>query len=208
LVHEEIPAIKDCKIKGKAFSQAERKLARASKAKKALNIETRLVMDIKARKRCEKQYARLGDELSNLQADLAALEQDFEREQLMQVSRGATNSDEIDEEDGQTAGDQMLREADNLQDQTQSSLQNTRKMVDEAIEVGMSSLEELKRQRGTMDEIGKKTTQIDSALDVAVKLIKNFGKRIVRDRFIQCIAVFNILLLVGVIIYASVTGKS
>jgi len=208
LINDEIPAITDREAKAQAFSQAESKLKSASKTKKTLKMETRLVTDTQTRKLYEERHARLGEELSHLKADLSALKQDFEREQLMQGAGGGANSYEMDEEDGQKAGDQMLGEAHKLQDQTQSALDNTRQMVDEAKEVGMSSLEELKRQRETMDRIGEEADRIDSAIDVAEKLIKNFGKRMAGDRFIQCITVFNVLLLVGVIIYASVTGKS
>lgn len=208
LINDEIPAITDRGAKAEAFSQAESKLKSASKTKKTLKMETRLVTDTQTRKLYEERHARLGDELSHHKADLSALKQDFEREQLMHGSGSGANAYEMDEEDGQKAGDRVLGEAHKVQDQTQSALDNIRQNVDEAKEVGMSSLEELKRQRETMDRIGDEADRIDSALDVAEKLIKNFGKRMAGDKFIQCITVFNVLLLVGVIIYASVSGKS
>lgn len=207
LINDEIPAITDRDAKAQAFSQAESKLKSATKTKKTLKMETRLVTDTQTRKGYEERHARLGDELSHFKADLSALKQDFEREQLMQGAGSGANPYDISEEDGQKAGDQMLGEAHQLQDQTQSALDNTKQMIEEAKEVGMSSLEELKRQRETMDRIGQEADRIDSALDVAEKLIKNFGKRMASDRFIQCITVCNVLLLVGVVVYASVSGK-
>jgi SNARE protein len=112
------------------------------------------------------------------------------------------------EEDGQKAGDQMLGEAGRIQDKTQESLDYTKQLVAESKDVGLSSLEELKRQRETLNRIDQEADRIDTALDVAEKLVKNFGKRMASDKFIQCFSVLNVLLLVGVILYVVLSGKS
>lgn len=204
---DEIPAISKRDAKQNAISQAEAKLKSASKTKKTLKMETRLVTDSQARKRYETRHARLGEDLSHLKADLQALKQEFQREGLME---GAEEDDvyNVTEDDAQKAGDAMLGEAHRLQDKTQESLDYTKQMVAESKEVGLSSLEELKRQRETLDRIDKEADRIDSALDVAERLIKTFGKRMASDRFIQCFAVINVLLLVGVILYVVLSGKS
>jgi novel plant SNARE len=110
--------------------------------------------------------------------------------------------------DGQKAGDQLLGDANRLQDKTQESLDYTKQMVAESKDVGLSSLEELKRQRETLNRIDTEADRVDSALDVAEKLVKNFGKRMASDKFIQCFTVLNVLLLVGVIVYVVLSGKS
>jgi novel plant SNARE len=203
---DEIPAITDREDKAAAIQQAEQKLRGANKTKKTLKMETRLVTDSQTRRTYEKRIARLGEDLNSLKADLSALKQDFQRESIM----GNADDDGYSptEEDGQKAGDQLLGEANRLQDKTQESLDYTKQMVTEAKDVGLSSLEELKRQRETLNRIDQEADRIDSALDVAEKLVKNFGKRMASDKFIQCFTVLNVLLLVGVILYVVLSGKS
>ena len=204
---DEIPAITDRDDKAGAIHQTEDKLKAAGKTKKTLKMETRLVTDTQTRRTYETRLTRLGEDLSHLKADLSALKQDFQREGIMD---GADEDGHFapTEEDGQKAGDQMLGEAYNLQDKTQESLDYTKQMVAESKDVGLSSLEELKRQRETLNRIDQEADRIDTALDVAEKLVKNFGKRMASDRFIQCFAVINVLLLVGVILYVVLSGKS
>mmetsp|Transcript_4106 Transcript_4106/g.6867 ORF Transcript_4106/g.6867 Transcript_4106/m.6867 type:complete len:266 (+) Transcript_4106:110-907(+) len=204
---DEIPSMTDHDDKASAIGQAESKLKSASKTKKTLKMETRLVTETQTRKTYESRLTRLGEDLSHLKADLSALKQDFQRESLMD---GGGDGDEFSPttEDGQKAGDNMLGDANRLQDKTQESLDYTKQMVAESKDTGLSSLEELKRQRETLNRIDVETDRIDSALDVAEKLVKNFGKRMASDRFIQCFAVLNVLLLVGVILYAILSGKS
>mmetsp|Transcript_20014 Transcript_20014/g.22890 ORF Transcript_20014/g.22890 Transcript_20014/m.22890 type:complete len:263 (-) Transcript_20014:143-931(-) len=207
LINDEIPAITNDDSKSHAINQAESKLKSASKTKKTLKMETRLVTDTQSRKCYEDRHSRLDENLSHLKADLSALKQDFERARLgLMQGSDVGNPYEMSEEDGQRAGDQMLGEAHRLQDKTQDALENTKQMVNEAKEVGMSSLEELKRQRETMDRIDQDTDRIDTALDVAEKLIKNFGKRMASDRFIQCFTLLNVILLIVVIIFAATRG--
>jgi SNARE protein len=204
---DEIPAITDRDGKASAIEQAESKLKSASKTKKTLKMETRLVTETQTRKQYETRLTRLGEDLSHLKADLSALKQDFHREAIME---GAGGDDDYSptEDDGQKAGDHMLGDATRTQDKTQESLDYTKQMVAESKDVGLSSLEELKRQRETLNRIDQEADRIDSAVDVAEKLIKNFGKRMASDRFIQCFAVLNVLLLVGVIVYAVLSGGS
>lgn len=204
---DEIPAITDRDGKQSAMDQAESKLKSASKTKKTLKMETRLVTDQQTRKTYETRLTRLGEDLSHLKADLSALKQDFQKEGLMDGA-GGDDDFQYTEEDGQKAGDQMLNNARQTQDKTQESLDYTKQLVAESKDVGISSLEELKRQRETLDRIDQEADRIDTALDVAEKLVKNFGKRMASDRFIQCFAVVNVLLLVGVVLYAVFSGKS
>lgn len=203
---DEIPAITDREDKASAIRHAESKLRNANKTKKTLKMETRLVTETQTRRTYETRIGRLGEDLNHLKADLSALKQDFQRESIM--SRGDDDGFLPTEEDGQKAGDQMLGEAGRIQDKTQESLDYTKQLVAESKDVGLSSLEELKRQRETLNRIDQEADRIDTALDVAEKLVKNFGKRMASDKFIQCFSVLNVLLLVGVILYVVLSGKS
>lgn len=98
---------------------------------------------------------------------------------------------------GQKAGDNMLKEAIDLQNKTQDSLGNTKAMIAASKEVGMSTLEELERQRDVLSNIEKEIDRVDDNLARAEALMKQFGKRMASDKFIQCFAVLNCLLLLG-----------
>lgn len=62
-------------------------------------------------------------------------------------------------------------------------------------------MEELLRQREQIRTIDQEAMRIEDNLNRADKLIKTFGKRMATDRFIQCFACVNILLLVAVVGY-------
>lgn len=81
-------------------------------------------------------------------------------------------------------------------------------MVAESKETGMATLEELERQRGQIENIDREAMRIEDSLARADKLIKTFGRRMATDKFIQCCAVFNLLLVVGVILYSVFKGGS
>lgn len=202
-----IPSMSDEDEKADALMEVERKLKGANGTKKSLKMETRLVTDIRQRRQYEHRLQRLDEDLSHLNADLQALKQDVERGRLFH-GRGNGDSDEFVEEDALKAGDNMLGEAGRIQNQTQESLHVTKQLVAESKEVGMSTLEELRRQRETLTRIDQQADRIEGALDVAEKLIKQFSKRMASDRFIQCFAFVNVMLLVGVVVYVVVKGGS
>ena len=103
-------------------------------------------------------------------------------------------------------GDALLNDAGRLQDKTQQSLFNTKKLVEESKLVGMQTVEELQRQREQLNQVDQDVMRMEDNLDRADKLIKTFGKRMATDKLIQCFACVNVLLIVGVVVYAIVKG--
>merc|ERR1711935_871623 len=99
------------------------------------------------------------------------------------------------------AGDNMLNDAKKLQDKTQDSLANTKNMIIQSKEVGVSTLEELQRQREVIENIDKEADRMDDNLNRSQALLKQFGKRMATDKAIQCFAVVNFLLLAGFLVY-------
>lgn len=191
------------------LSIIEKELRKAQATKRSLKMETRLVADVGQRRQYENRLARLEEELSNLQADVRATKDSIQRTSLMGNSAN-TMDDSMAEftnvEDAQRAGDDMLNKASALQDKTQESLDYTKNMVAESKEVGVSTLAELHRQREVIERIDFEADRINDNLNRAEQLVKQFGKRMASDKFIQCFAVINVLMLVGVILYA-VFGK-
>ena len=166
-------------------------------------METRLVSDPKQRRDYENKLTRLTEELGTLANDIRALKGGAQRDQLFVgaskgVGGGARSTDGMS---GEEAGDVMLSDMNEIQDKTKSSLHNTKSMVTASKQVGEATMEELLRQREQIRTIDEEAMRIDDNLNRADKLIKTFGKRMATDRFIQCFACVNILLLCGVVGY-------
>ena len=187
-----------------ALDLAEKKLRNANGTKRSFKMETRLVSEPNQRRRYENQLSRHEEQLAKLRADLKALRADTSRDQLF---LGAKTEGDIEMTNNQEkAGDDMLADASRLQDKTQSSLDNTKNMIAESKAVGMQTVEELERQRQQIQTIDEEVMNIEDNLTRADKLIKTFAKRMATDKMFQCFACVNVLLLVGVILYAVIGG--
>ena len=97
----------------------------------------------------------------------------------------------------------MLKAADQIQDKTAQSLKHTEQMVQLTKEVATATIEELHRQKEQIKDITEEVMQLEDNLTRADKLIRTFGRRMATDKFIQCFACVNVLLLAGVIILTS-----
>ena len=167
------------------------------------------MQDVSQRRKYEGRLAALDQMLKTLQTDVKALESETSRNELFIESEDKFgNGSNATGDDAVKAGDSMLKEAHGIQNKTQDSLQNTKQMIAESKEVGAATLEELERQRQVITNIESDIDRVDDGLARAELLLKQFGKRMASDHFIQCFAVINCLLLVGVVIYAITQGKS
>jgi SNARE protein len=189
------------------LDQADDRLRSAQGTKRSFKMETRLVEDVQQRRHLESRLQKMDQELRTLQADLRALQADQNRGELF-VNSGGAGGDLEGGQDPTKAGNNMLKEASALQDKTSDSLSNTRNMIAASKEVGTATLEELQRQREVVENIEKETDRMDDNLARAEALMKQFGKRMATDKFIQCFAVVNCLLLLGVILYFILNGGS
>jgi hypothetical protein len=148
--------------KSAMFERVEKRLRAAQGTKRSFKMETRLIADVNQRKIFENRLQRLDQQLMTLQAECKALKQEHERGELFE--EGGAVGREINEEDAQKAGDKMLAEASKLQRQTQDSLGNTKSLIAQSKEVGMSTLEELERQRDVLSNIEKEIDRVDDNL--------------------------------------------
>ena len=196
---DKIPNIGQPVEKAAALERADERLRGAWGTKRSFKMEIRLVQDVNLRRKYESRLSELDQQLKTLQADLKALESEQQRGELF-VQRG--DDDPESGLDAVKAGDNMLREAAHLQEKTQDSLENTKNMIASSKEVGVATLEELERQRDVLQNIERGVDRIDDNLARAEKLLKQFGKRMASDHFIQCFTAINVMLLIGVIIYA------
>ena len=201
---DSIPSLHDALERASALEQADDRLRSAQGTKRSFKMEIRLVQDVKERRRLEQRLQKMEQEVRTLQADLKALQAEENRGELF-VSGGGGGTGFDGDQDPVRAGSNMLAEASVLQDKTQDSLTNTRNLIAQSKEVGVSTLEELQRQREVIQNIEKEADRMDDNLARAEALIKQFGKRMASDKFIQCFAVLNCLLLLGVVLYAVIS---
>jgi SNARE protein len=188
--------------KAGAIERCKARLRSATGTKRSFKMEIRLIQDMQVRKEYEARLHRLDQQLKTLQQDCKALETENARGELFVQADG--EGGESNEQDGARQGDNMLKEASAIQDKTQDSLANTKNMIAASKEVGVATLEELERQRDVIQNIERETDRIDDNLARAEALLKQFGKRMATDQFIQCFALINCLLLVAVVLYAIV----
>ena len=189
------------------LDRANGRLRSAKGTKRSYKMEIRLVQDVAKRRSYEQRLGQLDQQLKSLTADCKALESETQRGELFIDGNGGPEGPATNGMDPTKAGDSMLKEAHGLQDKTQDSLSNTKQMIAESKDVGASTLEELQRQRQVIQSIETEIDRVDDNLARAEVLLKQFGKRMASDHFIQCFAVINCLLFVGVLVYAIVTDK-
>jgi novel plant SNARE len=197
---DKIPSIDNAMEKAAAIERVQAKLRSAAGTKRSFKMETRLVVDVGLRRQYESRLNGLDQQLRTLQADCKAIESEMARGELF--VEADPNDPNVGGMDGVKAGDKLLAEAAALQDKTQDSLSNTKNLIAQSKEVGVSTLEELNRQRGVLENIDRETDRIDDNLARAEALLKQFGKRMASDSFIQCFALINCILLCGVVIFA------
>jgi SNARE protein len=176
-----VPSLSDPLERASALEQVEERLRSAQGTKRSFKMETRLVQDVKERRRLEARLQKMEQEIRTLQADLRALQAEENRDELFVTGGGGAGAD--GEQDPTKAGSNMLGEASNLQDKTQDSLSNTRNMIAASKEVGVGTLEELQRQREVIQNIEKEADRMDDNLARAEALLKQFGKRMAGDKF-------------------------
>mmetsp|Transcript_1245 Transcript_1245/g.2717 ORF Transcript_1245/g.2717 Transcript_1245/m.2717 type:complete len:241 (-) Transcript_1245:121-843(-) len=200
---DRVPGLRDGVEKASAIDKLKKKIRGAKGTKRSFKMEIRLVQDVNQRRKYESRLASLDQQLSKLVADCKAIEAENNRGELFVGGEEGENGNGMSGEEG---GDKMLAAASQLQDKTQDSLANTKNMIAQSKEVGMATLEELERQRGVLENIDREADRIDDNLARAEKLLKQFGKRMATDSFIQCFAMVNCLLLLGVVLYAILKG--
>ena len=104
--------------------------------------------------------------------------------------------------------DEVLDMANKLQDKSFESLSRTRNLVETSRAVGQDAIDEMRRQRDQIKDIEVEVDAIDSHLRRAERLVMEFSRRIATDRIIQCFSFLNIVVMLGLILYVVISGKS
>lgn len=188
-----------------ALDQADKKLRNVKNNARSFKAEIRLLPDPEERNRYKDELSRYEQIIAQLTTELKGLRSEGNRQKLFLGAQGDNGGTDF-ENDPRASGDALLNEAGRIQDKTQQSISNTKRMVEESKEVGMQTAEELQRQRQQLMNIDSDVMRMENNLNRADRLIKTFGKRMATDKLIQCFACTNVVLLVGVVVYVVVKG--
>ena len=204
----------DALSKSSYLANVEKKIKSSKATLRSFKMETRLLANPSDRSTYETEYSRYERTIAQFTSDMNSLKSDENRNQLFLgatttsngIGSGANSSDP--ELQAQNDGDAMLNEAQRIQGKTEQSLANTQTMIQESKITGMTTLEELERQRQQLVKVDNNVDQLNDNLNRADLLIKTFGKRMATDKMIQCFAVINVLLVIAVVVYSIVKGSN
>ncbi|GMH94446.1 hypothetical protein TrST_g2726 [Triparma strigata] len=174
------------------------KISRSRNILKSFKMETRLIKDGVKRRAMDSKYGDYEKRINELEGEVKWARTEGNKKELFGSQEPLSAAEE---------GDAMLKDASAVQDKTEQSLMHSKQMVEATKDVAVATLEELHRQRDQIKDVTEEVMQIEDNLARADKLIKTFGRRMATDRFIQCFACVNVLLLVGVIVYAVVSKE-
>lgn len=186
------------------INECEKKMDKIRKCRKNLSLELTQVKDRAERAQYLSETKYLDEKLAVLTKQLQTTKQLRNKLELVQ---GSTSPKDPYGADGKS-NDELLEGANKIQDLTFDSLGRTRIMIEQSKEIGLATVDELRRQRVQIVDIDEEIDHLDSHVSRAEKLVANFTKRIASDRVIQAFTALNVLIIICVIVYAAVTGKT
>ena len=105
-----------------------------------------------------------------------------------------------EEQNKNVSANQLMGQAISLQQQQQSSLQQTIGYAQVALGAGSASIEEIKRQQDQMNKMDKNLDKLNSELDVAKVYLKQMVGRGAGDNCIRVLIILVLLCIIGVIV--------
>jgi len=195
----------DSRAMKQKLNQGDECVQRIKDVKKSFGLELRLVKDRAVKTKFEGDAKLLDSRVSSLVRDLRSLRDQMNRTEMLSDGEGKSL---VMRDTKRKGNDDLLEGASLLQDKTMESLNRTTAMIEESKELGTTSIQNMKDQRQQNDGIALEITNMDSNLKRAEKLIRNFTRRMASDKFIRAFAGINSVVLLGLIIYVLVTGKS
>lgn len=131
----------------------------------SLKYEVRIIHDKQQRVILQNEYNEYERSILNLIEKV---------HQMSMVSEW--KKDDEDDTDPIQAGNTILTEAEHLQTKTQASLSKTRDMINEAKDVGMTTVHRLKDQREQLQNVQDTVTSTEEKLQKSDKLMKKFWR--------------------------------
>lgn len=190
-----------------ACNECEAKISKVKEVKKSFSLELRLVKDRGQKVEFDNKAKALDDranEYTKMIKDVKHMQTKADLVGSPTSTMGATNPYDTQGKNN----DDLLTGANKIQDLTLESIARSAAMIEASKDVGEQTLEELRRQKDQIRSIEDEVQVIDSNLVRAEKLILNFGRRMATDKLIQGFATLNIMVMLALILYVAISGKS
>lgn len=188
-------------------TECEAKITKVKEVKKSFSLELRLVKDRGQKVEFDTKAKALDDRAN----EYTKMVKDVKHLQIKQdlIGNPTSTLGAVNPYDTQGKNnDDLLQGASKIQDLTLDSIARSAAMIEASKDVGEQTLEELRRQKDQIKSIEDEVQVIDSNLVRAEKLILNFGRRMATDRLIQGFATLNIMVMLALILYVAISGKS
>ena len=192
------------------LKEAHDHVTRIKDVKKNFNLELRLMKDRKVKKEFEAEASLLDSRVSDLVKDLRILQDQSNKNSLLADSDGVfgSGSGSISRDTKGKGNDELLNGASKIQNLTMDSINRSTAMIAESQELGEATIDNLQQQRAQIGDITLEINEIDSNLTRAEKLITDFTRRMAADKYIQGFAALNIVVMISLILYVLISGKS
>ena len=184
-------------------------LTRIGEVKKSFGLEIRLIKDRAQKLEYDGKGKAVDERVGKLNAEFRALKLQQGKNELMAntPNYGKPGQSHAELLAGKN-NEEVLDMTNKLQDKSFESLARTRNLVETSRAVGQDAIDEMRRQRDQIKDIEGEVDAIDTHLKRAERLVMEFSRRIATDRIIQCFSFLNIVVMLGLILYVVVSGKS
>lgn len=187
--------------------ECEGKISKIKEVGKSFRLELRLVKDRAQKSEFDAKAKALDDRANEYTNMIKEVKHNQQKADLVGSPTSTMGAPNPYETQGKNNND-LLSGASQIQDLTVESLVRTAAMIEASKDVGEQTLEELRRQKEQIKSIEAEVQVIDSNLQRAEKLILNFGRRMATDKLIQGFATLNIMVMLALILYVAISGKS
>lgn len=188
-------AIRDCDVRSN----------RIKEVRKSFGLELKLIKNKEEKSKYEHQARDTDSNFSQLMDEFSQAKAQFAKQSLVGI--GEKQPINLYSTEGKN-NDTLLGEAHKIQDLTFESLSRTKNMIEASKEIGGATIAQLKEQHQQILEIENDVDVLDSNIVRAEKLVLNFSRRMATDRIIQMFAAVNFVIMLGLILYVAISGKS
>jgi len=193
------PKLKQNQV-SKLFQQCDKHFREANKFRTVLLSETIIMNAFTHCRECPNQVPQLEDQLEALKQEYEALKRVYDRDEVLPLEP------EEQRNNGGGAGDQLLQEAAQMQDDIELALKRIKNQVYKAKEIGQQGVGNLQKQNEQLGKIQGKVERMDNNLGRANDLLKQFARCLATNRCLQSFISLLCLVLAVLVLYSMVNN--
>lgn len=186
--------VRDCEIKSN----------RIKEIRKSFGLELKILKNKGEKLVYEGRAREIDEKFANLSSQFTQTKSQITKKDLIGESQVSKNLYSTEGKNNDT----LLDEANKIQDLTFESLARTKNLIDASKEIGKETVGQLQAQRQQIIDIEVEVDALDSNIVRAEKLVLNFSRRMATDRIIQIFFAINVVVMLGLILYVAISGRS